>query len=250
MLRSARRSRPRRDVKARGSRSGTREAVLAARARREGDGVDARRRSVRRAPARTSNAPSPRLDGAELMDSYQTILTAIIALELSAVVARRHGRPVARGRISPRCAKGAIRRASARYRLRATASDREIAAAHRTRQAHKDALDAFLRRRLGCDPDADLAWCRPSRIDQRAAACTSACSMSTARRCPIWTCSTGFRSATALHAPALAVQAGQTAQGLPVGVQLVGPWHGEDRLFDFAAAVEEGLGGFKPPPGV
>ena len=56
--------------------------------------------------------------------------------------------------------------------------------------------------------------------------------------------------ATALHAPALAVQAGQTAKGLPVGVQIVGPWNGEDRLFDFAAAVEEGLGGFRPPPGL
>ena len=56
--------------------------------------------------------------------------------------------------------------------------------------------------------------------------------------------------ATALHAPALAVQAGQTAKGMPVGVQIVGPWNGEDRLFDFAAAVEEGLGGFKAPPGL
>ena len=54
--------------------------------------------------------------------------------------------------------------------------------------------------------------------------------------------------ATSLHAPALAVQAGQTASGLPVGVQLVGRWNGEDRLFDLAQAVEEGLGGFSPPP--
>ena len=53
--------------------------------------------------------------------------------------------------------------------------------------------------------------------------------------------------ATALHAPAIAVQAGQTASGLPVGVQFIGPWNGDDRLFDFAAAVEDGLGGFKPP---
>jgi Asp-tRNA(Asn)/Glu-tRNA(Gln) amidotransferase A subunit family amidase len=53
--------------------------------------------------------------------------------------------------------------------------------------------------------------------------------------------------ATALHAPAIAVQAGHTVSGLPVGVQFVGPWNGEDRLFDFAAAVEDGLGGFKPP---
>ena len=34
---------------------------------------------------------------------------------------------------------------------------------------------------------------------------------------------------------------------MPVGVQIVGPWNGEDRLFDIAAAVEESLGGFSPP---
>ena len=29
--------------------------------------------------------------------------------------------------------------------------------------------------------------------------------------------------------------------------RIVGWWHGEDRLFDFAAAVEDGLGGFRRP---
>jgi Asp-tRNA(Asn)/Glu-tRNA(Gln) amidotransferase A subunit family amidase len=53
--------------------------------------------------------------------------------------------------------------------------------------------------------------------------------------------------ATAMHGPALAVPAGRTDSGLPTGVQLVGPCHGEDRLFDLAAAIEEGLGGFRPP---
>jgi amidase len=53
--------------------------------------------------------------------------------------------------------------------------------------------------------------------------------------------------ATSCHAPALAVQAGQTDDGLPIGVQVVGPWNGEDRLFDFAFAIEDGLGGFKRP---
>jgi amidase len=51
-----------------------------------------------------------------------------------------------------------------------------------------------------------------------------------------------------LHLPALAVQAGRTKSGMPVGVQIVGPLNGEARLFDFAHAVEEGTGGFRPPP--
>ncbi len=53
--------------------------------------------------------------------------------------------------------------------------------------------------------------------------------------------------ATALHLPSLAVPAGRGVSGLPVGVQLVGPLNGEERLFDFAAAVEEALDGFSPP---
>lgn len=54
--------------------------------------------------------------------------------------------------------------------------------------------------------------------------------------------------ATTLHLPALAIPTGPNAQGLPVGVQLVGTEHGEDRLFDLAIAAEETLGGFAPPP--
>jgi amidase len=53
--------------------------------------------------------------------------------------------------------------------------------------------------------------------------------------------------ATALHLPSIAVQAGRSASGMPVGVQIVGPLNGEDRLFDYGEAVEEGLGGFSPP---
>jgi amidase len=54
--------------------------------------------------------------------------------------------------------------------------------------------------------------------------------------------------ATVLHLPALALPTGPNAQGLPIGAQLVGPEHSEDRLFDLAAAAEESLGGFRPPP--
>jgi amidase len=53
--------------------------------------------------------------------------------------------------------------------------------------------------------------------------------------------------ATALHLPALAVPAGRSGNGMPVGVQIVGPLNGEARLFDLAGAVEEGSGGFTPP---
>ncbi|HZZ46855.1 MAG TPA: amidase family protein [Pseudonocardia sp.] len=53
--------------------------------------------------------------------------------------------------------------------------------------------------------------------------------------------------ATATHAPALAAPVGQTNDGLPVGVQLVGRWGDEERLLDLAAHLETVTDGFRPP---
>ena len=54
--------------------------------------------------------------------------------------------------------------------------------------------------------------------------------------------------ATMFSLPATAVPAGLTCRGLPVGVQIVGP-HGRDSLtLSLAQAIEEQIGGFRPPP--
>lgn len=55
--------------------------------------------------------------------------------------------------------------------------------------------------------------------------------------------------ATALQLPAMAVPAGRSADGLPIGVQLIAPWGREDRLLDLAHAVEQALGPLPGPPG-
>jgi Asp-tRNA(Asn)/Glu-tRNA(Gln) amidotransferase A subunit family amidase len=48
--------------------------------------------------------------------------------------------------------------------------------------------------------------------------------------------------------PAAAVPVGQTPEGLPIGIQLVGrPWQEELVLF-IAAIVEEQSGGYRTPP--
>ena len=39
--------------------------------------------------------------------------------------------------------------------------------------------------------------------------------------------------------PAISVPAGFTADGLPVGLQLIAPWFGEQRLLNVAAALEQ-----------
>jgi amidase len=54
--------------------------------------------------------------------------------------------------------------------------------------------------------------------------------------------------ATALRLPATAIPAGPTNTGLPVGVQLIGPHGGDERLLAIAQGIEDTCGGYIPPP--
>ena len=54
--------------------------------------------------------------------------------------------------------------------------------------------------------------------------------------------------ATALGLPATAIPAGQAADGLPVGVQIIGPRGGDGRTLAVAQAIEDDWGGFRAPP--
>jgi amidase len=56
--------------------------------------------------------------------------------------------------------------------------------------------------------------------------------------------------ATVAYLPATAVPVGRTASGLPVGLQIVGPYLEDRTTLAVARRVEELLGGFVPPPGV
>jgi amidase len=55
--------------------------------------------------------------------------------------------------------------------------------------------------------------------------------------------------ATCFHLPATVLPAGRTAQGLPVGLQVIGPYLEDFTTIDFAGRASEILGGFVPPPG-
>ncbi|MCT7660589.1 amidase family protein [Mycobacterium deserti] len=55
---------------------------------------------------------------------------------------------------------------------------------------------------------------------------------------------------TVAYLPATAVPIGQTATGLPVGIQVVGPYLEDRTTLAVARCIEEVLGGFAPPPGV
>jgi amidase len=54
--------------------------------------------------------------------------------------------------------------------------------------------------------------------------------------------------ATALNLPATSMPVGRTADGLPVGMQVVGPHLEDFTPIDFATRAEEVLGHFTPPP--
>jgi amidase len=55
---------------------------------------------------------------------------------------------------------------------------------------------------------------------------------------------------TVAYLPATAVPVGRTAAGLPVGIQIVGPYLEDRTTLAVAQCIAELLGGFVPPPGV
>ena len=48
--------------------------------------------------------------------------------------------------------------------------------------------------------------------------------------------------------PSIVVRAGQTTEGLPIGIQIIGPPFQEDLILAAARIVEETTGGWQPPP--
>jgi amidase len=50
------------------------------------------------------------------------------------------------------------------------------------------------------------------------------------------------------HLPATVAPAGRTAEGLPVGVQIVGPYLEDRTPIEFARRLADVIGGYAPPP--
>lgn len=184
----------------------------------------------------------PAIDMAKMHETYLDLLIPIVSAgfpeALLKEMAKTHDADVMAVR------EGRDPKGDARYRLRATAGPAEIAAAQKIRQAQKDALARFFD-----DYDAILMPVSPvppfphdhSPMNGR----TIAVNGKSERYMSMlnW-----ISLATSLHAPALALKAGHTESGLPVGVQLIGPENGEAGLLNLGLAAEEVLGGFTPPP--
>lgn len=205
------------------------------------DGVKRAADALARAGAHVERT-RPDIDTAELMDTYLSILSAVLGSTFPDAV---YDSFVAMHEADLKAAHaGASTFGLEQYRLRATASFRDVRAAMTRRQAMKDRLDVFFD-----DWDIILSPISPVPAfphDHSEPQLHRTLDMD-GTRIPYMTMLCWIALATALHGPALAVPADRTASGLPVGVQLMGREHGEDRLFDFAIALEEQLGGFKPP---
>jgi len=130
-------------------------------------------------------------------------------------------------------------------RLATTARPDEVIAAQRARQALKDRMTSFFQSYDAIlMPIAPVTAFKHDHSEPFGARILDVDGKPT----PYPTMLGWIALATALHLPSIAVQAGRSLSNMPVGVQIAAPWNGEARLFDYARAVEESLGGFSPPP--
>jgi amidase len=205
-------------------------------------GVARAAEALSRQGARVEAISAP-VDARDMLEAYLRLLAPIVTIGLPDH-ARAHMNSQRETDLKA-VAAGAGPWSEQFYRLAATGRDDEIAAAMTARQALKDRMAEFFK-----DYDAILMPISPSaafKHDHNEP--FNARTLEVDGKTVPYIAMLGWIAlATALHLPALAVAAGRTKSGLPVGVQVVGPWNGEDRLFDFALAIERELGGFSAPP--
>ena len=198
--------------------------------------------ALRRQGARVEAVKAP-VDAMELIETYLRLLAPIISVGFPDSV--RAQMESHRAADQKAIAEGAGPWSAEFYRLAAIGRDDEVLAAMRARQVLKDRLAEFFKDYdaivMPISPVAAFQHDHSEPFNARVLAVDG-------ETVPYIAMLGWIALATALHLPALAVPSGQTKSGLPVGVQIVGPWNGEDRLFDFAGAIERELGGFQPPP--
>src|SRR5262249_4968242 len=198
--------------------------------------------ALSRAGARVGKA-KPRISGNELMEYYTALLIAVISVDLPEDMFRTF--EAMHQSDLKEVAEQGDKATAANYRLRATASYRDVMRAAIRRMEMKQRLKEFF-----ADWDAILMPISPVTAFEHVhePGFNERTLEVNGKPVPYSSMLDWIAPATALHAPSLAVPAGGTPSGLPVGVQIVGPWHGEDRLFGFGAGGEDALRGLTPPP--
>jgi amidase len=192
------------------------------------------------AQVETIKAP---VDTRELLVNYMWLLISIVSAGLPENVLNE----IARTREADEKAFAVSRDPWSRAlnRLATTARANEVLAAQRARQALKDRMAEFFGRHDAILMPVTPVPAFPHNQNDPFADRTLDMDGSTI----FYPTMLGWIAlATALHLPSIAVPVGRSREKLPIGVQIVGPWNGEVRLFDFAGIVEQSLGGFVPPP--
>ncbi|MGH3516603.1 MAG: amidase family protein [Haloechinothrix sp.] len=197
--------------------------------------------ALRRQGAIVEPAPLP-VQTEPLLDTYFALMMPILSAGFPDKVYA--GLEKSRTAAIAALAGGADRYSQEAFVMHATASYRTVAAATVARQAMKDALAGWF-----TDWDAILAPISPvpafthrhdGSLYQRLLEVAG-------RSVPYPHLFDWISLATTLHVPALAAPVTRTLTGLPIGAQLIGRWHEEDRLLDLADALEAETGGFAPP---
>jgi amidase len=188
--------------------------------------------------AEVSLVESP-IAGRDLLDVYMNLAFPIIALEFSP--ARR--RALALARLPAAWFGGdAFWARSARA---ATISHRDWLLANETRALFGRTMKSFFKRY-----DVLIAPIAPITAFPHATGPMSrrVLRCSDGRKIPYEVLMQWIVLATACHLPATAIPLGLSASGLPVGAQIMGPRGGDGITLAVAQAIEERLGGFRPPP--
>jgi amidase len=181
--------------------------------------------------------------GDELMDTYLQLLTPIIAADFPDALYEAFASNREADIRAVREGSGDL--AGAQFRLRSTAIYRDVLRAMAKRQAMKDRMAAFFA--SGIDAVLCPLGPVPAFPHSQDLPPTERTIDVDGKFVLYMSLLTWIALATALHLPAMAIPAGQNAGGLPIGVQVIAPWHRENRLFDFAHVLEDELDGFKAP---
>lgn len=204
--------------------------------------IEALAADLERAGAEVVPIPSP-VDALQLMHAYQMLLGGVLSEDLPEAAIRRM--EMMRGPARLAVKRGAGPLSQARAIMAYTSRHREWMAA--------DAVRCRLRHEIGElfeSYDAVLAPITPVAAfphDQRPFD-RRRLQLSGGINAPYTAMLCWISLATALHLPATAIPAGQTADGLPVGAQLIGPLGGDAKTLALAQAIDEEIGGFTPPP--
>lgn len=193
--------------------------------------------ALERAGAKLDRRARPEIDFREAVDTYLALLMPIMSLELPEDVARR---AIADGERVPRDAPGLLAASARAYASR----QRDWLITHERRERMRARWAAFF-------DDFDVLLCpvilTPTFVQDASEFTSRTIVVNGETRSYVehiqWP---GLISMALL--PSTVIPVGRTAGGLPVGVQIVGPYLEDRTPLAFAAAAERELGGFVPPP--